>query len=74
MFCIKISFLEPEPGGAELFWVEPEPIFFTWSLGRSLKKISEAGDEEKWLGFATLARANKSLFSNLTHCALNSYF
>ena len=24
MFCIKISFLEPEPVEAELLWVEPE--------------------------------------------------
>ena len=28
MFCIKICFLEPEPVGAELLWVETEPIFF----------------------------------------------
>ena len=31
MFCIKICFCEPEPVGAELLWVELEPIFFTWS-------------------------------------------
>ena len=31
MFCIKICFIEPEPVGTELLWVEPEPKFFTWS-------------------------------------------
>ena len=33
MFCtgIKISFLEPEPVGAELLRVEPVPIFLIWS-------------------------------------------
>ena len=36
MFCIKICLLEPEPIGAELLRVEPEPKFFTWS--RSWKK------------------------------------
>ena len=25
MFCIKICFLEPEPVGIEILWVEPEP-------------------------------------------------
>ena len=43
MFCIKIYFLEPEPVGAEVLWVEPEP-----------KKISGAGAEEIWLDSATL--------------------
>ena len=53
MFCIKICFMEPEPVGAELFKVEPEPKFFTWSRSRK-EKISAAGAEEKWFGFATL--------------------
>ena len=50
--------MEPEPVGAELLWVEPEPIFFTWN--RSRKKISGAGAgaEEKWLGSATLLPTN----------------
>ena len=52
MFCIKICVLEPDPVGAELLWVEQEPKFFNWS--RSRKKISGAGAEEKWFGFATL--------------------
>ena len=36
MFCIKICFLEPEqePVGAELSWVELEPIILTWSRSR----------------------------------------
>ena len=40
MRCIKIfksCFSEPQPVGAEIFWVEPEPILFT--LSRSRKKI-----------------------------------
>ena len=55
MFCtgIKISFLEPEPVGAELLRVEPVPIFLIWSWIRK-KKISGAGAAEKWLGSARL--------------------
>ena len=36
MFSLEICFLEPEPVGAELFWVEPdpEPIFSIWSRSR----------------------------------------
>ena len=52
MFYIQICVLEPEPVGAELLQVKPEPKFFTWS--RSRKKISGAGSEEKWFGSATL--------------------
>ena len=48
MFCIKICCLEPEPVGAELLQVEPEP-----------KKISGAGAEEKWFGSATLGTSNQ---------------
>ena len=36
MFCIQIFFLEPV--GAELLWVEPEPIFFTWSWSGTEQK------------------------------------
>ena len=43
MFCIKICFLEPEPVGAELLWVEPEPIFLPG--GGAGNKISGAGAE-----------------------------
>ena len=45
MLCIKICYLEPEPVGAELLKVEPEPKFFTLSLSR--KKKSGAGAEKK---------------------------
>ena len=34
MCCIKICFLDPEPVGAELLCVEPEPIFFSWNRSR----------------------------------------
>ena len=37
MFCIKICFLEPEPVGAEILQVEPEPKFFTWSRAEKKK-------------------------------------
>ena len=53
MFCIKICFLEQESVGAELLWVEPEPILYTY-LEPEPKKISGTGAEEKWLGSATL--------------------
>ena len=43
MFCIKLCFLEPEPVGAELLWVEPEPKKNIWSRSRG-----------KWFGSATL--------------------
>ena len=41
MFCtgIKISFLEPEPVGAELLRVEPVPIFLIWSWIRKKKYL-----------------------------------
>ena len=61
MFCIKISFLEPEPVGAELLWVvvagakifhlEPEPN----------KEISGAG--EKLFGSATFVEP-KCFYTN----------
>ena len=49
MFCIKICFLEPEPVGAELLRVEPEPKFF----------FSIAKEEEKCFGSATLLHGFK---------------
>ena len=39
MLCIKICYLEPEPVGAELLKVEPEPKFFTWSRSRKTKYL-----------------------------------
>ena len=42
MLCIKICYLEPEPVGAELLKVEPEPKFFTWSLSRKKKSGARA--------------------------------
>ena len=64
MFCIKICCLEPEPVGAELLQVEPEP-----------KKISGAGAEEKWFGSATMQSQPSFLVPQTSHLStLSSRF
>ena len=45
--------MEPDPVGAELLEVEPEPKFCIY-LEPEPKKIYGAGAEEKWLGSAAL--------------------
>ena len=52
MFCIKICSFQPELVRAKLLWLEPEPIYLTWSR----KKIFGVGAEGKWLGSATLQK------------------
>ena len=47
-------FSEPETAGAEIFWVEPEPIFLTRSWKKYLEPEPEP--EKKWLGSTTLVQ------------------
>ena len=42
MFCKKSVFLEPEPVGAELLLVEPEPIFLP-GAGAEKKNVRSPG-------------------------------
>ena len=42
---VSNSVLEPKPVGAKLLWVEPEPIFFTWSRCQKKKHLEPESRE-----------------------------
>ena len=65
MFCIKIYFLEPEPVGAEVLWVEPEPKKNSWSRSR--------GNMARLLNTAVVNKHLNSLICNAVW-ARDSFF